>query len=490
MPPGTRVVLILVAGLAVGLAGCGTGGSSSAGLAPVPKGSFTNANFSGAYAFALTGTDFLTNGFFSAAGALQADGKGNIVSGTEDINDSGSVLTGLPITGVYSVGADGRGVATLYASVGSIDLDFVLLSGGQHGLVIRFDEVSSASGTLDLQDSTAFSAAALAGQFAFNLAGVNASANVLNTVGSFSADGVSALNGGLQDTNTDGVFKPASAFTGAYTVAGNGRGTATFPNASNVQQNFVFYVVNANHLKVIEMDSAQELSGDAYRQQGTFSNATLSGPFAFTLSGASTLGPYVAGGLFTADGNGNVTGGVEDVNNGGNVKQSLSLTGGYSLASSGRGTLALSNTAGTFNFVFYPTVSGLQIMETDSNPLASGSGFAQPAGTYSTASLQNDYGFNSSGASGLGQVDTEALLSVSGSGRFTGAGDFNVGGSLSQGLAFDGPYTMAANGRGTATLTSTAEGGQSFALYAVSPSQVLFIETDSGQVSEGAMLQQ
>jgi hypothetical protein len=50
------------------------------------------------------------------------------------------------------------------------------------------------------------------------------------------------------------------------------------------------------------------LAGDAFRQQGLFSNATLSGAYAFTLGGSSSQGPFAAGGILTADGNGNIMG--------------------------------------------------------------------------------------------------------------------------------------------------------------------------------------
>jgi hypothetical protein len=294
----------------------------------------------------------------------------------------------------------------------------------------------------------------------------------------------------------------AAGFTGAYSVAANGRGTATFTTtASGAQQIFAFYVVNASHLKMIEIDNTlQELAGDAFQQQNSFSNATVSGPFAFTVAGASnlvststsvsSLGPFASAGLFTADGNGNITGGVEDINNSGKVSKDISLIGNYNLASNGRGTLALSGSAGVSNFVFYPTTSfGLQIMEIDPSPVANGTAFAQQSSVFSNSSLQRNYGFNSSGVSTSGEVDVIALLSGSAGGGITGAGDFNFAENLSRQLAFNGTYSLSANGRGTASLTSS-NGLQNFTFYAVSPSQLLLVETDSGLVSAGTMLQQ
>ena len=416
--------------------------------------------------------------------------------GTIDVGIASVAIT----ASTYTVGADGRGVATLNSGAGSIGLDFVLLSSGQRGLVIRFDNGASASGTLDRQDSTAFAPSALTGQFAFNLSGVDANGFPLSSVGTFATDGGSALTGGVQDFN-DIARGPAlnSAFTGTYAVASNGRGTATFNTPSTgAQQTFAFYVVNATHVKMIEIDSSlQGLAGDAFAQQSSFSNATVSGPFAFSTSGAtssssvSSSGPYAAAGLFTADGNGNITSGVEGINSSGSVTKNAAVSGSYTLASNGRGTLTLSGTAGVSNYVFYPTASfGLQMMGIETSPVASGTAFVQQAGPYSNSSLQANYGFNASGDNSTGEVDTVALITGNGSGRFTGSADVNFAEALFRQLAFNGSYSVASNGRGTASLTNSASGTQNFTFYMVSPSQVLLVETDTGFVSAGTMLQQ
>src|SRR5258708_3878302 len=155
------------------IAGCG--GSSNL-IAGPPQGQFTNASLSGAYAFTATGTN--SGGFFTLAGSLQANGSGMITGGVEDINSPGTgvIRTNVAITGTYTVRADGRTMASLVPAAGSglntINLDFVLLSG-QSGLLVRFDNAATASGTIDLQNSGAFSNSTLAGAFAFNLSGID-----------------------------------------------------------------------------------------------------------------------------------------------------------------------------------------------------------------------------------------------------------------------------------------------------------------------------
>jgi hypothetical protein len=484
--------LLLVILLASALVGCGGGNSSTVTLAPAPTGAFSNGSFNGQYAFAATGVN--TSGFFALAGSLQADGNGNIVSGVEDINSAGSVFSSVPITGTYTVGADGRGTAVLNPTTNvfnPITLDFVLVSS-QRGLVIRFDTIASASGTLDLQTPSAFSAAALSGQFTFNLSGVDANLGPLQTVGTVSPNGVSSLGTGTLDANDNGSFT-SSALTGTYAVgSSNGRGTVTLNTSPFGAVNFVFYIVDANRLKLVGAGSAPVLAGAAYRQQGPFTNATVSGPYAFTVGGGTnTTGPYVAGGVFTTDGNGGISSGVLDSNNNGVIQQNVAFSGNYNVASTGRATLSLNTSAGTMNFAAYPSVQGMQMLETDATLVGLGTAFAQTPASYSAASIQGAYGYNLNGVFTANGARTDAIaqLSGNGSGGFTGALDFNLSGALWRGLSFQGSYTVASNGRGTTTLQNGLGSSmtQQFVLYTVSNSKVLLIEIDAGLVAIASM---
>lgn len=486
---GPTLLMVL---LVFALIGCGGHSSSSVTLAPTPSGSFSNGSLNGLYAFAVTGVN--TSGFFAIAGSLQTDGNGNIVSGVEDINSGGGVFSSVPITGTYAMTADGRGTATLIPSTNvfnAVTLDFVLISS-QHGLVIRFDTIASASGAIDLQIPGAFSASALSGQFTFNLSGVDSSLAPLQTAGMILPDGVSTLGTGTLDANDNGSFT-SSSLTGTYTVsAANGRGMATLNTSPFGAVNLVFYIVDATRLKLVGASSTPAVGGVAYRQQGPFTNATVSGPYAFTVGGGTTsTGPYVAGGLFTSNGGGTLSGGVLDSNNNGTVQQNLALSGTYNLAGTGRATLSLISSAGTMNFVAYPSVQGLQMLQTDTAPVAAGAAFAQQPASYSTGSVQGSYGYNLTGvftATGA-RTDAIAQFSANGSGGLNGALDYNLSGALWRGLSFQGSYTMAANGRGSATLQNGLGSSmtQQVLLYAVSGSKVLFIEVDSGLVAIGDM---
>jgi len=115
---------------------------------------------------------------------------------------------------------------------------------------------------------------------------------------------------------------------------------------------------------------------------GPFSNASLKGNYVYQLSGtdSGTGLPYYESGVFTADGNGNLTSVTDDFEEGGGPLTSTS-TGTYKISSDGTGSLTFSNS-------FLTTVNLIVTMVT-------------PAGTVSTPSkaylIEADAGLNSSG---------------------------------------------------------------------------------------------
>jgi hypothetical protein len=473
------LVLCLIVLPTLILSGCGGSGVK---FAPTPTGSFNNSSLKGNYAFSLMGTNQF--GFLAAAGSFQADGNGNITAGLEDVNSGGGVFTSTPLVGNYTVGADGRGTATLVSSVANISLAFVVISP-QRALIIRFDNNSSASGSMDLQDTSAFTASALQGSLTFNVSGIDANGANLQEVGLFTTDGTSAISGGLQDTNDAGNVSTNLSVNGTYSVAANGRGIATLitPNGSS---NFAFYIVDANRLKLIQTDSVPVVAGDGFRQSPGASNASLNGGFAFTVGGSRGSNPFVSGGIFTADGNGNITSGVQDINSG-SVSQNLALTNStYSIAGNGRGTLTLTSSSGTSHFAIYPSTGGVQMMQVDSTVLSSGVAYPQQGSNFSTSSLNGNVGFNLTGVNGGGEFDLIAQLAANGNGGWTGALDLNDNGGLSLGLAANGSYTLTSNGHGNAFITTSA-GRMNFLIYAVSGSRVLFIEADSTSPAVGSL---
>ena len=69
-----------------------------------------------------------------------------------------------------------------------------------------------------------------------------------------------AVNSGLSGTRLLGFF------SASYSVASNGRATATISNVSLTNNDFVFYLVSGNDAYILENDTGVEISGVASKQ--------------------------------------------------------------------------------------------------------------------------------------------------------------------------------------------------------------------------------
>jgi hypothetical protein len=464
----------------IAIAGCGGGGSVNF---PPPQGGFTNANLNGPFAFSYTGSD--AGGFLAVAGSFVADGAGHITSGTQDINSGVAVSTNVASSGTYLVRADGRGTITLNSPAGNSTLDFVLVAGG-HALVTRFDNRATGSGTIDLQTISAFSNAALAGQFAFNLSGIDTGGVPLAVGGIFTSDASGNITSGVDDSNDNGLIVTNDPMTGLIPMTSTGRGTATLNTALGTLS-FAYYVVDATHLKIVGTNTIPALGGEAFRQTGPFSNASVSGPFAFTIAGADLLNgnPFASGGVITSDGAGNISSGIQDFNDGGSVTTAVPLTGTYAMAANGRGTLTMNTAAGTFSFVIYPSSGGVQVLETDSRFVTSGAALQQQSTPFNAGSFQGTYGMNfDAAAPGGSELDSIAEFTSDGVSKLTGIIDINNSGGITFGQSMTGTFVANANGRFAMSL-QTPLGPQSTIMYLVNGNRGLFIEVDGGLVAAG-----
>jgi hypothetical protein len=480
MPANKRFLLFLTTTIAlVVITGCGGGNSISF---PPPVGSFTNANLSGSFAFSYTGSD--ASGFLAVAGSFVANGSGTITSGTQDINSGAGVTTNAAITGTYTVRADGRGTATLNSPAGNTTLDFVIVASG-HALVTRFDSRATGSGTIDQQTSSSFSNAALAGPFAFSLSGIDTGGIPLAVGGIFTSDASGTLTAGIDDSNDNGFVVTNDPMTGSIPMTSTGRGTATL-NTSRGALTFAYYVVDANHLKIVGTNALPALGGEAFRQQGTFTNASVSGPFAFTLAGADLLSrnPFAAGGVLVSDGAGNLANGVEDFNDGGLVSTSAPFSGTYTMAANGRGTMNLATTAGNLTFAIYPSSGGVILLETDVRFLTSGTALQQQTTPFTAGALQGTYGLNFTASNSGSELDSIAEFTADGVGKLTGIIDLNNSGGITFGQALSGTFTVASNGR-TTTVLRTPLGTQNLVVYLVNGTRALFVEIDGTVVAAG-----
>ena len=222
-----------------------------------------------------------------------------------------------------------------------------------------------------------------------------------------------------------------------------------------------------------------------------FTNASLSGQYAFSMSGtelcAGQGSVFARIGTFTADGHGNITNGLEDVNVCTGV-DILQFTGGkYSIDADGRGSLSLTNSTGTTNYSI-SLVSSAQgaVAQTDATVTASGTFQRQNPGTFSNAGIAGGYVFDLKGVEVVGStVDPVSIigrLDADGAGGIVnGLYDSNIAGTLSGQQTFPAGtfYQMDTNGDGTAFGRGTANiAGRNFAFYVVDATRVKFLGTD------------
>jgi hypothetical protein len=213
-------------------------------------------------------------------------------------------------------------------------------------------------------------------------------------------------------------------------------------------------------------------------------NSELNGQYAFLLSGFDAGGPVAIAGEFTADGAGQLTSGLQDVNRTSGVSTSQAFTGTYAIGADNRGTLTIGSA--TFAFSVGSITSGVaakgHIIEFD----ATGTNVVgviqkQDPTAFSVAQFSGDYAFGA--ASPTLKSGVAARFGVAG--RFTASAnaltavvvDTDDNGTPQALPSFTGTYTVALNGRGTIRLTP---GGTpvNASFYIVSASEALLMSID------------
>jgi hypothetical protein len=235
---------------------------------------------------------------------------------------------------------------------------------------------------------------------------------------------------------------------------------------------------------------------------GKFSNASLKGTYAFSMSGSDAgvnFGAFIARvGSFTADGNGGITAAIEDVTDAGSLPQFVQFTSGsYSIQPNGRGTLTLNSAAGgglQLSIALNSPNAGVMI-QIDLNATSSGSFRLQVPAAFTQTAIAGSYVFDNSGiitsnggpSSVVGQITTNGAGNIQG-----GLFDSNDAGTLlsAQVIPAGGTYQMdpangSAFGRGTMTF-----GGLSFIFYIVDSTRFKLMEDDGQFATFGDALQQ
>jgi hypothetical protein len=230
---------------------------------------------------------------------------------------------------------------------------------------------------------------------------------------------------------------------------------------------------------------------------GSFSNSSLAAgsQWTYELSGfqptpGGSVTPYREAGVFTVDGNGNITSGTDDfyqqgVNTTGAI--STGITGKYNITANGTGTMTVTlPNAGSLTWAITLTGSNaFYIIEADTFANAHGravqqtaSAFAAPSGTlaFRAHALGSVSGFSSV----VGEV------TVSGGNVTSGSADV-----LSGGVEFTTTVTGSfaapdSTGRGSATL-NYGLGSFTFEYYVIDANTVNLFETDTNNLALGRM---
>ncbi len=470
--------------------------NSVIGIATVIAVTFSNASLNGQYAFSFQGSDN-TNGPLVAAGSFQADGQGHLSNGVLDFNDRGGVIPNQSFSGTYSVGPDGRASAAITGTLGNTTFHFVLTANGDSAIT-QFDTSVVASGILKKQNPSAFNAGALNGPFAFSLSGfdLDALGNVLpvGAVGQFNADGGGNITSGQEDINNAGNYSGLVTLSGSYSVANNGRGLVTLNESVGITSHFVIYVISSNQALFVSLDPTPGMAGIATHQSGGLGNVTLQGNYVFSQGGITSddgfnvdFFSYASAGIMHADGAGNISNGVMDVNDGNlGIFEALAFTGSYSATAAGRGSATLTSSHGPSNYVFYlvsPTIA--YFLETDNSTVITGTAEQQTPASFSTSSLQGNFDFLLNDDLN-GSTAISGQLFSDGSGNLSGTEDQNLFGGLTPNDPFSGAYSIDSTGRGTAAITDQSSNTTSnFHFYVLSGSEIRFVEIDSSSVLGG-----
>jgi hypothetical protein len=309
--------------------------------------------------------------FYALAGSVVIDSNGNVLFGEQDYNDangntspepSGDKITGGTLTWVDA--ATGQGTLSLITNNTALGVSRTETLGVQfvnadHALIVQFDGTATSSGSMDLQTLPS----TLNGGYSFIISGEGSDSGTVAIGGVFSITGT-ALNGvfDIDDSAAPAVVMD-TAFSGTISATDNlGRGTIT---GTAIATTFAYYIVGPEAIRIIDVDATDSGVGSAFGQgTGTFSNASL-GSSVFGVESNSWQGPfYAAAGMFTADSAAGTFTGIADDNEQGTAISSVAISGTYSIASNGYGSLTIPPVSGVGQL---GDVSALGIYMTDPN---------------------------------------------------------------------------------------------------------------------------
>jgi hypothetical protein len=345
--------------------------------------------------------------------------------------------------------------------------------------------------------------AILSGQYAMTMNGYDSvSESRFNLVGNWTADGNGNISSGGDDLNSPTWTAPTnSTFSGTYSIGSDNRGTMTL--TAGGQSNTFCFVADALSSSgiatggyILRADASGQNAAGTFQLQNpaAFTAATLKGNYVFGLQGNSISqagnGAYLrmaVAGVLSFDGAGNVSSGEADMSqqkyNSENqlenqYESKVALTGTYTVASNGRGTLQLNTGGGSPVHFVFEIISGneLRLMQDDDsdvqnnccNSVLAGRALLQTAATFSNATLSGSGVFIknaivSTGALNPGRDIEAGILRFDGNGNLNGVSDENSAGTVTTANQITAAYSVDAQGR--VTITTSNSSGSAPTLY-------------------------
>ena len=466
---------------------------SSNAIATITAVQFNNSSIKGNYIFSLSGVG--TSGLpFYIAGAIAADGNGNITGGEADWNSVALGYIRVPsstITGTYSVGSDGRGVLNLtMPALSNQQFSYAFaLKALDNAVLNEIDgQVIAGTGNLEAQSGPLLTPA----NFAFGFSGVT-TCGAINSAGIFNLS--SGRLGGVQDVNSCGSITQAQSLTGTYTgVDSFGRGTGGF-SANSGSATFAYYVTTAGSYRFMSMNSGTLFLGGANVQvQPSFSNTDFSGGYVVSTAANTQAGVSYTLISLNASG-GNVSSGYYDVNDTGVVGQA-NLSGAYSLNSNGRisGSFTVNNASLPFAMYLFTPSQGYYLDERTS-AVGGGNIYGQNSAVSTNSAWAGSYATKQFGyfISSVGIVPSNATaitgqISSNGNGTLAGTLDINDPPGFLTGQTLQGTYNVTptvAPGRMTVAITTPTDGTRNYIGYIVDQTRVLLLDVDAGAITAG-----
>jgi hypothetical protein len=239
-----------------------------------------------------------------------------------------------------------------------------------------------------------------------------AAAVVVSVAGASSepAGGTSAYSATVQNASNQAVTWEINGTTGGNSTVGtiNAAGAYTAPLLPPA----------GGTVTITAVSQADSTKSASMTVAVLYSNASIQGPYVFSVGGNKLGVQFSTVGSFKADGKGNISAGELDTSSPGVVDSNLTFSGTYSVGSDGRGSATLTSTQGSDVYRFVVLATGrLQFIGFDNSQVATGYAILQDISALSlsalaTYPLPGGWVFQASGGTGTGYTVTTGQFTI------------------------------------------------------------------------------